>query len=341
MRSLSRRRAAACLLAMAVLAGCSDARLATYRRPVPMDARAGYSVTYDTEATAGRAEGRFDVSQLVKPRRKYLGAWLPDVPKTTGPIAEWNKAVGKKANILGFYSAFGDRLERDRLENAWKAGAVPMISWEPYEAELADIAAGRHDEYLIEYASALAATDIPTALVFAHEMNGWWFPWNKEAAEDYVAAFRHVHTVFNRLGATTVIWVWSPNIDLEVPRMKPMASYWPGDSFVDWVAPIGYYVWSGGRSTFDDLFTPTFEQVRKLTAKPVILAETAVPEAPEKPAHIAELFAEVASRKSIVGIVWFNYDKERDWRVESSAASLTAFREAASRKVFGFDPRRP
>lgn len=341
MRAPLPRRITACLLLVIALAGCSDVRLSTYRRPVPVDEKARYTVTYDTEATAGRAEGRFDVAQLIRPRRKFIGAWLPDVPKTTGPIAKWNKAVGKKANILGFYSAFGDRLERERLENAWEAGALPMISWEPYEAKLADIAAGKYDSYLIQYGAALAATDIPTALIFAHEMNGWWFPWNKEPSQDYVAAFRHVHTVFNRLGATNVIWVWSPNIDLADSRMKPMASYWPGDSFVDWVAPIGYYVWSGGRKTFGELFTPTFRQVRKLTMKPVILAETAVPEVPEKPAYITELFTNVASRKSIVGVVWFNYNKERDWRVQSSAASLTAFREAVSRNAFGFDPKKP
>ena len=44
----------------------------------------------------------------------------------------------------------------------------------------------------------------PLYLRFAHEMNGGWFPWgvgtNGNGPADYVAAWRHIHDIFEQKG---------------------------------------------------------------------------------------------------------------------------------------------
>jgi beta-mannanase len=48
-------------------------------------------------------------------------------------------------------------------------------------------------------------------------MNGTWSPWavgvNGNTAAHYVAAWRHVHRIFTKVGATNATWVWCPNVD--------------------------------------------------------------------------------------------------------------------------------
>ena len=71
---------------------------------------------------------------------------------------------------------------------------------------------------------------------FGHEMNGDWYGWSGQPAA-YVAAWRHVVSVFRGEGAANVKWVWSPNVD---NGDYPFARYFPGDSWVDYVALDGY-----------------------------------------------------------------------------------------------------
>ena len=49
-------------------------------------------------------------------------------------------------------------------------------------------------------------------------MNGFWFPWNEgvngNQPGEFVAAWRHVHDIFEAVGATNATWVWCPNVNI-------------------------------------------------------------------------------------------------------------------------------
>ena len=51
----------------------------------------------------------------------------------------------------------------------------------------------------------------------------------------------------------------------------------------------------------------------------------------DKAAWVEDFFAALDRRADIRGFTWFNYDKETDWRVESSPGSLAAFRAGLCR----------
>jgi hypothetical protein len=79
------------------------------------------------------------------------------------------------------------------------------------------VAAGAQDNYIRSWAAAAKSWGQPLFLRYAWEMNAPWFSWgsgaNGTTGADYVAAWRHVHDIFQSVGATNVKWVWCPNID--------------------------------------------------------------------------------------------------------------------------------
>jgi beta-mannanase len=96
------------------------------------------------------------------------------------------------------------------------------------------IARGDYDFYIVPWAKAAAAYKRPLFIRFAHEMNDpYRYPWgpqNGNRPDDFVAAWKHVHFIFEKMGATNVLWVWSPHIS-----MPWFEYYYPGPEYVDWV----------------------------------------------------------------------------------------------------------
>lgn len=282
----------------------------------------------------------YDIRPLLKPAGKYLGVATKDAPGSLRQVRTFATQAGKRPNLIEYYSAWGDRFEAADVRRVWSYGALPFITWEPFKSSLARIAAGHDDAYIRRYADAVRDLNIPVAMSFGHEMNGFWYPWGtrKATAAEFTAAWKRIHDVFEAEGATTVIWVWSPNVVNPMPRVK-LRPYWPGDDYVDWIGVIGYY--AEGAHTFDTLYGPTMSQVRTFTQRPFFIAETAAQAGERKPADIQDLLTGTASRDDVVGFAWFDFDKETDWRIASSPASLATFRRYAADPRLGFDVRNP
>jgi hypothetical protein len=331
---------AALLLAGALLTGCttfSDKGREDYERAQGKDPVAGETAGAPSE----KPEPPYDVRPLLAPKKKYLGVAAEGAPASLKNVESFAKGAGKKPNLIEFYSAWGDRYETRLVRNAWDYGSLAFIAWEPFDATPKEIAAGKDDAYIREYARSVKELNLPVAISFGHEMNAFWYPWGTKnaTAAQFVAAFRHIHDVFAQEGATQVIWVWSPNVVNPVPKAK-LKPYWPGEDYVDWVGVIGYYA-STGPHTYSTLYGPTFDQIRAFTKKPVIIAETAAEAGERKPADITDLFKGTAAHDDVIGFVWFNFDKEADWRISSGPLSEQTFRRQAADDRFGFDVTKP
>ncbi len=76
------------------------------------------------------------------------------------------------------------------------------------------IAAGHYDGYLSAYAEAVRAYRHPVILSFGHEMNGDWYSWGyrQTSPATFVAAWRHIVSLFRALGAHNVTWLWTVNV---------------------------------------------------------------------------------------------------------------------------------
>lgn len=281
----------------------------------------------------------FDVTPLLRPAKKYFGVALDKVPDQLGPLTSYTAQVGKQPNLLEYYAEWGAGFDASAVRRAWQNGSMTLMSWEPKDVSLKDIAAGRSDGYLRAYAAAVLKLNLPVVIDFADEFNGHWDAWGTQnvTPAEYVAAYRHMHDVFDEGGAANVIWAWSPNIVNPVPSVK-LKPYYPGDAYVDWVGIVGYFT-VGATDTFSGVFGPTVDEVRSFTSKPFIIIETASEAG--RASEVEELFNGVAGRDDFLGFIWFNFAKRADWRLQTHPAELAEFKRLAADKLFGFDVRNP
>ena len=253
-------------------------------------------------------------------------------------LAEVASLTGEKPSIILGYKDFHQPVPYWELEQARSAGATMLLTWEPWvwgggidqpAYSLDAIASGAHDAHIRSWAEQLAAWDNPVMLRFAHEMNGDWYPWaegvNGNESGDYVAAYRHVHDIFTAAGATNVEWVWNPNTPYW--GSTPLGGLYPGDTYVDTVALDGYnwgssQAWSSWQQPWE-LFGWGLDELRRVApGKPIIIAETASAEAGGSKAEWnAHLVYYLASQPDVTGLVWFHYNKEADWRINSTTSS--------------------
>ncbi len=286
--------------------------------------------------------------KLVPQRGALLGAFV-------NPDNTWRGNDDTFAKVQAFESLIGRRLDVDLHYYAWDnvfpsgleqwdiaGGRIPLITW--YGTKLDDINSGAEDVLIRARAAGVRKLGAPVFIRWGWEMNGDWYPHSgpqnmPDGPAKFIEAWRRIHRLFDEAGATNAVWVWSPNFE-----SKPKAAwnswrnYYPGDEFVDWVGIDAYnwgttQRWSGWRS-LDDLVKPIY--TRFAARKPIMIAETASAEVGGSKARWIHDAARAISRDllGVKALVWFDVDKETDWRVDSSAHALAAFRELAQHPYF-------
>ncbi|WP_174536922.1 glycoside hydrolase family 26 protein [Micromonospora chalcea] len=294
--------------------------------------------------------------------RAFFGVMTDKGPHDFAPVDRFVEAAGRSPQVMLFGADWASaEFDRSLFDRIAERGMMPMLGWEPWDHtvdlaarrtglavrqidrlratqpdyRLARIARGDFDAYLRSWAEGVRSLGYPVAIRFAHEMNGDWYPWceraNGNRPGDYVRAWRHVHDLFARAGATNVTWVWSPNARWD-KTTAGLTGLYPGDDYVDWVGVTGYYGTGAFTKTywsFDQIFGPTIAEIRKVTRKPLVVTETgAADTAGRKARWIRETFGSLPRYPDLIGLIWFEVDKEQDWRIAGSPAAATAFAES-------------
>jgi len=262
----------------------------------------------------------------------YLGVYADGVPASYDGVRSFGQATGTTPDLVTYYSGWYEPFNTRLARTAASHGAAPLVQIDPTGVKLAAIAAGQYDAYLSSYAEAVRAYRDPVILSFGHEMNGTWYSWGYRNASpaEFVAAWRHIVTVFRVLGVSNVTWMWTVNVinDTQAGKIPSPAAWWPGKAYVTWVGIDGYYLkpsWA-----FVPLFGPTIAAVREITSDPILIAETGAVPAAGQSAKIADLFAGIRTY-GLLGFVWFDSVdpvNQEDFRI-TSPSGLIAFRRAA------------
>jgi len=262
---------------------------------------------------------------------RYLGVYEPDTPYTYSGVEQFAKAIGRQPNLVSYYSGWGEVFQKNFAETAASYGAKTIIQVDPTNISLAEIASGTYDSYLASFADEIAAFKHPVIISFGHEMNGFWETWGytHTPPATFVAAWRHIVTLFRHQHASNVIWLWQVNSASS--QTGPVRDWWPGSQYVTWVGVSGYYYVPG--DTFNNVFIPVISAVRKFTKDPLLIAETGVGPQAGQARGIKDLFAGLRT-ENYLGLVWFDQHsygglyKGEDWRLEGNAVALTTFRNA-------------
>ncbi|HEY5977843.1 MAG TPA: glycosyl hydrolase [Solirubrobacterales bacterium] len=309
-------------------------------------------------------------SAKAPPKPLYWGAQIGS--QLTGEAAPWDMnavykfehMVDKRMSIVSFSSPFAECSSEGHcnfinfpftpLEDVRNHDSVPFFSWSssatPEESDqspyrLEHIINGSLDPYLRKFAESARIWSHPFFIRFNWEMNGFWFPWseglNGNKPGEFVAAWRHIHDIFTAVGAENVSWVWCPNVDF-TRKLIPLKKVYPGDEYVDWTCMDGFN-WgkrqdSAGWQSFNEVFSETYQRIRKIAPhKPMVLGEVASNEnGGSKAAWIRNMLRIVPSRyRKIRALIWFDViDRNTNWPVETSKASIKAFANGIRRRPF-------
>lgn len=254
---------------------------------------------------------------------------------------EWGAYVGQNLeNLKTFELLVGDEVNIYAIFINWNADfpftTVPdqlqnktlLIFWEQYEVTLDSIIEGDSDFYIKQFASDANAYGGDVILAPLHEMNANAAPWAGSAdgntPEKVVTAWRHIIDEFG--DSLNVNFAWTVN-NISIPDTEANAidRYYPGDDYVDYVAIDGFNFGDPWES-FDQIFSDALIQLKEYN-KPVYILSMASASGQKKSEWITDaLGTQVYLHPEIKGWVWFNQNKERDWRVNSDSESLSAFK---------------
>jgi hypothetical protein len=273
----------------------------------------------------------------------YLGVFENGSPPGYQPIAEFAQTAGRQPDLVGYYSGWAEPFQTSYAEMIRKHGVIPFVQIDPTLASVGAIAAGAYDIYLRTYADSVRDFGHPVVIGFGHEMNADWYSWGYKnlPASTFVAAWRHIVSLFRAQGADNVTWLWTLQAD-EPGKTGQVQDWWPGPSYVDWVGIDGYYLTSS--DTFAKVFGQTIEQVRQFTDKPVLLSETGIGPDAGQALKIPNLFAGIDTYKTL-GLVWFDKDQHdgilhQDWRIEGDELAEVAFRLGVRDYLVAHSPER-
>jgi mannan endo-1,4-beta-mannosidase len=265
----------------------------------------------------------------------YLGVYVPGRPAYR-PVADFAAAARKQPNLAGYVTAWGEPFAASFARTLYRHGMSPLVQIDPTLAAVSAIASGADDGYLRSYADSVRDYGHSVIIGFGHEMNATWYSWGytRTPAPAFVAAWRHIVTLFRAQGADNVTWLWT--IQADQPGTGPILAWWPGANYVTWVGIDGFY--TKPSDTFNSVFVPTIDQVRTFTDKPILLSETAVPRRADQYASIISLLNGLLQYR-LLGLVWFDQDESQqatprgdpavagqDWRLEDSPLGQQAFR---------------
>jgi mannan endo-1,4-beta-mannosidase len=271
----------------------------------------------------------------------HLDAWAGDVGVRPDLVAKF-EAFSRHRNIDHFLG----QVERDGVESV-------MVSWEPWKpvpARLgaerqarqqpgytnAAIAAGSQDRYIAMFARSLAGFHGLVYLRYAHEMNGFWYPWSTNARA-YVRGWRRVVRIVRRV-APNVRFVWSTNPNLYESRkvwLKNARRYWPGRRWVDVVGST-MINFGGVKNYTVSRFAPALSELHQRFRRPVFVTETNTQRA-GRVGWLHDLAAMLGSRPWIRAVVWSQLPSrgavqrkgltgDLHWNVSSDPAAAAALR---------------
>lgn len=264
------------------------------------------------------------------------GGWYPDSNQSHYELFH------SRAQIELMYAEFFDPDWKADLARAWsQRGARPLLYIHSRDPRFQLHNLPTYCDYLYKHLVQFSDIEMDIAPFFEPNIPYFRYGQGHNTPEEYVYGFRYVADMVRNTLPKARVW-FSPmgNSDL--------ARYFPGDAYIDGVAPHIYnfssqQMW-GPRVfkpnlSFCELARPVFSTIQQLTSKPVLLGEVGI-DARNSTAWewVQEVFT-LAPQFGCVGVCWFlqnregeNFGHEANWDVFSSLGG-EKFLEVISRNT--------
>jgi len=272
----------------------------------------------------------------------YFGAYVQSYggQSLVQSAATFEKSLGRKLAIVNKYHDFSMTNYSDEASFI-KSGHIVMISWHPTDGpadpnRAKKIASGQYDSVIRAAANGMKA-------LHGRVLLRWDFEMDQDPGQveyigppaQFIAAWRHMYTIFQQVGATNVEWVWAPRAQSFKTGLAQ--SYYPGAAYVDWIG--GSAVPEHNLASFYDIFhgsTGGFYAWASQQGKPLEVW-VGVKEDPKSASWKAEWLSGLeatvkASMPKIKAVIYYNAYAPggvQNYRANTSSQAWTAFRHLA------------
>jgi endoglucanase len=256
------------------------------------------------------------------------------------------RAMGRKLGIAHWFYPWDSPFPTWRETWAHQGGRLNMVSWGNGPTSV-DVAAGRFDRMIDDRARGMKAFGKPILLRWFGEMDSATLRAKAGTPAQFIAAWRRMYNRFTAAGATNVEFVWCPNA--WAFETGTAVQWYPGDAYVQWTCADGYN-WAPAKPGADWLsFERTYRDFYAWASKkqkPIVIGEVGAVEDPRQPGRKAQWIQDLASTvrawPRIKAVVWFDATADTrsdpgkiyDWRLNSSARSLAAWRDIGWWRIF-------
>ncbi len=238
--------------------------------------------------------------------------------------------------IVGDFESFDARISCFFVSPVGQKGKTLLVFWEP-DTGYDPIINGSYDSEIIQFAAGAKSYGYPIILVPFDEMNlnenNWGPGINGNTPQKFITAWKHIHNLFSEV--TNVKFAIDYN-NVSIPNTSDNTyeDYYPGNDYVDIVGIDGYN-FGNPWQTFSDVFSNALAEASTFN-KPIYLLAIGSAPGSQKASWISDGLGTYLQNNypNVIGWVWFNHNKETDWRVNSDSNSLQAFKTSNSTKNF-------
>ena len=252
------------------------------------------------------------------------GIYEPSYRTTGASLQEIESTVNSHFPVLLTYTGIRSTYDPESvgifLDRAWAEGRVVELTIQNTPSGGADmcydVLNGKYDDFLTDYAAAVADFGHPVLLRLFNEMNGDWCFYSayqmgldtdlSRALYQYVAGF------FERAGADNVLYIFNPN-GVSFPDFKwnHQLLYYPGDRYADiWgitAYNTGTYYSDEKWQSFDTLYQDLCNETLTYTNMPLMITEFACArQGGNKEAWVENMFSAIKRYPAIKVAVWWN-----------------------------------
>jgi hypothetical protein len=281
------------------------------------------------------------------------GIFEPAAPYNFNELNNFENQINYTFPILLNYTHFDNPRRHpdvaDRLANAYRAGRTLELTLQTeavpaWQSNMVySVLNGAYDEFLANYAQAVADFGHPVLFRLGNEMNGDWVPYagynTSRDPQLFVEFYRYVHSFFQQAGAQNVIWIWNPN-GKSFPDFawNDELMYYPGDEFVDVVGLTAYntgnYYPGEHWQSFADLYEGLYYSYLYKFKQPLMITEFASSShGGDKNQWVWEMFQHIRHYDKIKVAVWWDgadYDHgqvARDYFIDEPFSLVDLFRD--------------
>lgn len=266
----------------------------------------------------------------------YVG-WKPT------DMEDFEALVGKKTDAEMVFAHFGNdpdfplqyttsvRDQQKTMVLFWEALDYNRDEMKQPEYSFDSVLRGDLDNYFRHFAEGAKTYGGPIILIPYSEMNGNWFPWGgtigDNTPEKYIAAYRHIHSFFRDVPNVEFGWAVNARDVPDTPENR-FENFYPGDAYVDEVGVDGFDFGGEEAGSFEQLFGAPLERLKKFQ-KPTWIFSMGAAADPLKPLWVTDaLTVGLYRHPEVCGWLWFNVNKERDWRIDQDPPTLAALQSA-------------